>query len=81
MTNIACVVSGCRAYRSNAVTVFNVWGCKRDKSRMRYFYDDCNIRCKIKVVKVVEYECVSYKIDLIVWCKVTKKKFKKKFYI
>ena len=48
---------------------------------MKYFYDDCNIKCKIKVVKIIEYECVSYKIDLIIWCKVTKKKYKKKFYI
>lgn len=61
--------------------MFNVCWRKKCKSKMKYFYDDCNIKCKIKVVKIIEYECVSYKIDLIIWCKVTKKKYKKKFYI
>ena len=48
---------------------------------MKYFYEDCNIKCKIKVIKIIDIESVEYKIDLVIWCKITKKRYKKKFYI
>lgn len=81
LKNVAIVNSKNQIYKSNIVTVYNKICKKCYKTKAVYCYEDCNNIYKIKVIKYTRCEEVNYKICIKAYCKSSKKRLKKKFYI
>lgn len=63
------------------VTVYNKICKKCYKTKATYFCEDYNNIYKIKIIKYIKCDEINYKICIVIYCKSTGKKYRKKFYI